>query len=309
MIHLPSTQNTNFKNSDILNDRTFIDYMERFKKIATSIFVWENLPDSCSARWLEETLYYLGKAAFLFDENLGYINTQAVPSGELNIYGLPININCHSFNYNSERPLYQGGKVGGNEEAILIMNNYDCRPTEESMLLFSLRLYEAERTIDVNIKAQKTPTLLLCDEKQRLTLKQLYMKYDGNQPFIFGDKNLFKDGSKIDSISTNAPYVVDKIMEYKKQIWNEALTFLGINSLADEKKERLITDEANSNNELINMNLQSFLLTREEACRQINEKFGLNVSVKVRSDLHNVIKETQSINIDNTPDKEVDINE
>ena len=132
--------------------------------------------------------------------------------------------------------------------------------------------------------------MLLCDEKQRLTLLNLYKKYDGNEPFIFGDKNLLVNGLNLQAIKTDAPYITDKIMEYKKQIWNEALTFLGINNIMEEKKERLTENESNVNNELINMNLQSYLLTRKEACKQINEKFGLNVDVKVRSDLKNIIK-------------------
>lgn len=76
--------------------------------------------------------------------------------------------------------------------------------------------------------------------------------------------------------------------------------FYGINTLSNEKKERLITDEANSNNELINLNLQSYLVPRQKACEQFNEKFGLTgtdkkISVRVRSDLHNIIKNAESI--------------
>ena len=78
------------------------------------------------------------------------------------------------------------------------------------------------------------------------------------------------------------------------------LHFYGINNLQTEKKERLITDEASSNNELINLNLQSFLIPRQKACDEFNEKFGLKgtdkeVKVKVRSDLHNLIKNAQSV--------------
>ena len=67
-----------------------------------------------------------------------------------------------------------------------------------------------------------------------------------------------------------------------------------------EKAERLITDEANSNNELINLNLQASLAPRKEACREFNELFGLTgtdkeIDVRVRSDLHNIIKNAQSI--------------
>lgn len=167
------------------------------------------------------------------------------------------------------------------------------------MELFALRLYEAERTADINIKAQKTPVLLLMDEKQRLTMENLYSQYEGNRPVIFGDKNSLGE-NVIKAINTQAPFIADKIIDYKKEIWNEALTFLGINNIMVDKKERLITDEANSNNELINLNLQSYLVPRQEACRQFNEKFGFTgtdkeISVRVRSDLHNIIKNAQSI--------------
>lgn len=167
------------------------------------------------------------------------------------------------------------------------------------MELFALRLYEAEQTAMVNIKAQKTPVLLLMDEKQRLTMENIYSQYDGNKPVIFGDKNSLGE-NVIKAINTQAPFIADKIIDYKKEIWNEALTFLGINNIMVDKKERLITDEANSNNELINLNLQSYLAPRQEACKQFNEKFGFTgtnkeISVRVRSDLHNIIKNAQSI--------------
>ena len=89
-------------------------------------------------------------------------------------------------------------------------------------------------------------------------------------------------------------------MEYKKQIWNEALCFLGISNLQMEKKERLVTDEVNSSNELINLNLQSFLIPRQEACKKFNDYFGLTgtdkeISVRLRSDLFNIIKREESV--------------
>jgi hypothetical protein len=110
---------------------------------------------------------------------------------------------------------------------VLVRNDMDGLPTLDTMSLFALRLYEAERTMDVNIKSQKTPVLVLVDEKQRLTLLNMYNQYDGNQPFIFGDKDNFSNnGSPINAIKTEAPFLADKLMDYKKEIWNEALTFL-----------------------------------------------------------------------------------
>lgn len=301
-------QNYKFVDSALVNDLTFTDYLNRFKKVALSVFEWVNLPKSMNAQWLEKCLYYNGMATLLKDKNYGFINTNCCSNGKLNIYGLPTNLNCYSFEYQTNRKLYTGLMTGLTEaqkeareyyECILVQNNWDRTPTAGSMELFALRLYEAERTADVNIKAQKTPIMVLVDEEQRLLMENLYNQYDGNRPFIFGDKKQL--GSDVlRAIKTDAPFIADKIIDYKKEIWNEALTFLGINNIMVDKKERLITDEANSNNELINLNLQSYLAPRQEACRQFNEKFGFTgtdkeISVRVRSDLHNIIKNAQSV--------------
>ena len=251
-------QNYKFVDSALVNDLTFTDYLNRFKKVALSVFEWVNLPKSMNAQWLEKCLYYNGMATLLKDKNYGFINTNCCSNGKLNIYGLPTNLNCYSFEYQTNRKLYTGLMTGLTEaqkearefyECILVQNNWDRTPTAGSMELFALRLYEAERTADVNIKAQKTPVMVLVDEEQRLMMENLYNQYDGNRPFIFGDKKQL--GSDIlRAIKTDAPFIADKIIDYKKEIWNEALTFLGINNIMVDKKERLITDEANSNNDV-----------------------------------------------------------
>ena len=300
--------NYKFTDSLILNNETFIDYLERFKKVALSIFEWVNLPKSMNAEYLEKCLYYNGQCALLKDKNYGFINTNCCSNGNINIYGYPTSLNCYSFEYSTNRKLYTGLIDNLSElqsaqrqyyECILVQNNWERVPTAGTMELFAYRLYEAERTIDVNIKAQKTPVLLLIDEKQRLAFENIYSQYEGNRPVIFGDKNSLS-ADQIRAIKTDAPFVADKIQEYKKEIWNEALTFLGVNNIMIDKKERLITDEANSNNELINLNLQSYLAPRQEACKQFNEKFGFTgtkneISVRVRSDLHNIIKNVESV--------------
>lgn len=306
--------NREFIDTAYVNDQTYYDYLYRLKKIATSMFEWVNLPSSMNSRFIEETLYYLGTAALLWDDNYGFINTKCSSAGEINIYGLPTKVNCYSYGYQDMRMLYTGlNKTKDNKECIMVMNTWDRTPTCSTLELFALRLYEAERTCDVNIKAQKTPVMLVVNDTQRLTMKNLYSQYDGNEPFIFGDKDSLS-ADTLKAIKTDAPYIADKLMEYKKEIWNEALTFLGINNLLLEKKERLITDEASSNNEVINMNLQSYLVPRKEACKLFNEKFGLTgdkaIDVRVRSDLFNLIKQNESVINDYTEiDESGDIDE
>ena len=291
--------NSDFEDALLLNSQTYVDYLERMKKIALSMFDWVNLPDTMNSRYLEMCLYYKGQAALLYDEDYGFINTQAADSGYINIYGLPTKINCYSYSYNKMRELYvPNTNLPAEEECILVMNNYQRVPTAATISLYAERLCEAQRACDTNVKAQKTPILLLTDKNQELTLRNMYAQYDGNTPVIFGDRNLLAD-RPIDSINTNAEFVANDIREYMQGIWNDFLCFIGINNLS-EKKERLISTEANTNNELVNLNMQSYLIPRKQACKEFNDKFGLTgtskaIDVKLRSDLYNIIKENESI--------------
>lgn len=102
----PNLKNLQFLNSLQLNNATFYDYLERLKKIAISIFEWVNLPPSMNARFIEQSLFYMGQCAFLKDEMLGFINTNCSASGKINIYNIPIRLNCYSNEYNTMRKTY-----------------------------------------------------------------------------------------------------------------------------------------------------------------------------------------------------------
>lgn len=309
-------RNYKFEDSMLVNDATFVDYLNRFKRIALSMFEWVNLPSSMNEEFLEKCLYYTGQATLLKTEKYGFINTKSCNSGYLNIYNNPTQLNCFSYNFHENRKLYSGLNPLVDKEqqqkecCVLVKNNYDKLPTAGSMELFAWRLYLAQRTCDVNISSQRFPVMVVGDEKQRLMLENLYSQYDGNQPFIFGNKNQLND-DLLKAVRTDAPYVTDKITDYKKEIWNEALTYLGINNISISKKERLTENESSENNELVNLNLQAMLVPRMKACREFNELFGLTgtdkeISVRVRSDLRNIIKMEQSIVSDYQEDGKVD---
>ena len=193
--------NMQFIDTMLTNDLTYIDYLERFKKIALSMFEWVNLPETMNERYLEECLYYFGQASLLKDETKGFINTQCCSNGQINIYGLPTSLHCYSFGYDSYRNLYTGVNTADSEQkdCILVMNSRQRNPiaTKNTIELMAYRMYEAERSCDVNIKAQKTPIMIVVDETQRLMMENLYKQYDGNRPIIFGDKNQLQEGSTL----------------------------------------------------------------------------------------------------------------
>jgi len=267
------------------NILTYADYYKRLRLIALNMFEWSDLPESMNAHFLEYCLYWYGRAAFVNDPNLGFINTNCTPSETLNIYHEPIKYHCYSIGYDRDFEL---------SEMAFVRNNFECIPTDDTVRLFAARLYEAERTIEVNIRAQKTPVVVVCDQNNRLSMINVYKDYDGNVPVIYADKKLNLDG--ITSIRTEAPFVADKVQAYKQVVWSEALTFLGINNTPHEKKERLLTDEVNSNNQMIENCYEVMLSCRKEAAEKFNKLYGTNISVDLRIPIIKEVDENANTN-------------
>lgn len=275
--------------SMLTNNATYIDYLNRLRLLATSLFTWENLDEVAgfgASRFLEQSLFDNGRACFVKDDELGFMALKVNPSDKLNVYNLPTKVMAWSIGYEKNYDF---------DDVVYIMNNELQIPTSQTINLIAYRLYETERTIDTNLIAQKTPVLIEGDTKTILTLKNVYMQYSGNTPFIFGNKQ-FDISNKLNVLKTDAPYLIDKLTIHKHELWNEALTYLGIDNANTDKKERLITDEVESNNDLINFYLNCFYKTRKKACELINEKFLKNSETKIKISLNKDITDLLNIN-------------
>lgn len=257
------------------NQRTYLQYVNRLTELSISMFDWQNLPNTIDARFLELALFNDGMAVFFKDEVMGYLGLQVMIGGTLDVYRIPITRTAFAQN-GYQMKLDQSNSV-------IIFNNMLHTNSILDVQEMSKRLYEIQRTIDINVIQQKTPKIITCTENQRLVMKNLYAQYMGNEPFIFGDKNL--DLSGIKTFDTASPYVADKLYDLKTQYWNEALTYLGISNVNTVKKERMITDEVQRNLGGTIASRHSRLFMRQQACEQINKMFGLNISVDYREDM------------------------
>lgn len=273
-----------FDESMILNNLTYRQYLNRLTELAISMFEWKNLPKTVDARYLELHLFETGCMVYFKDEVIGDLCLDCIVNGRLDVYGNPLLRRAYS-GYNNYQKLLKYNN------SVIIWNNYLHSNSILDVEMFARRLYNIDRIIDINANAQKTPVLVLGNEKQRLTLLNLYKEYDGNAPFIFGDKNL--DINALKALSTNAPYVCDKLYQLKTQIWNEALTYLGISNINIQKKERLITDEVTRNQGGTIASRYSRLETRRQAVEKINEMFGTNIEVNYREDFQQVGDDNQ----------------
>lgn len=271
-------KNRAFWESASMNNGTFMQYYNRLTELSISMFEWKNLPKTVDERFLELALFSDGMVVFFEDEVLGHLALRTMIRGQLNLYQIPTIRTAYGSNGYS--------KTLSEKDSVIIFNNMIHTNSMLEIELFAKRLYNLDRIIDVNANAQKTPILINCDETQRLTLQNLYEKYEGNTPVIFGDKNLNPNSLKV--ITTGAPYIADKIYQLKTQIWNEALTYLGISNTNVTKKERMISDEVIRNLGGVIASRYSRLNARRQAAEQINRMFGLNIEVNYREDYREV---------------------
>lgn len=263
------------------NVNSFIKYRNQLMELGMSMIAWDfskigkEERQFLTQRQIEWNEYYKGATVFFKDEELGsYLCLPVMLSGPFDLDDIP-----------KKRVAY--AKNGYRKEldetnSVVIYNNYLRQPSCYNVNHYASILSDLEESVMVNCKAQKTPVAIVCEENERLSMINLYEQYDGNYPFIFGQKNL--NLGNIKSISTGAPFVADKLYQIKMQIWNEALTHLGISNISYQKKERLVSDEVIRNMGGTIASRYSRLEVRRDAVEKIKDMFGVTVEVDFRED-------------------------
>ena len=279
-------KNQAFHDALMANGATYVQYYNRLMELSMSMFEWKNLPDTVDERYLELGLFSSGCMVFFKDDVIGELALNMTYQGGFDIYGEPTRRRAYS-RYNQFQTTLD------KDNSVIIWNNMLRTNSALDVQMFAYRLYNLDRIVDINANAQKTPVLITCDEKQKLTMKNLYMQYEGNYPVIFGDSNL--DIKSLSVLKTDAPFVSDKIYDLKVKIWNEALTYLGISNINITKKERMITDEVIRNQGGTIASRYSRLESRRRAVKKINKMFGLNITVDYREDFQSTDIENDTL--------------
>ena len=262
--------------AQMANNMVFSYYYYKLMLIARSLFEWEGLPNNMDERWIEKYLFGSGKCIFYKDPVLGFMVAGFGQQGGINCYGDPTSVYPVAENY-----VYNGPELINGKNCYVIRNNDLMLPNFPIIRHYSYKLTNIDRAIDVNIEATKSPIIVRCSDKQRLSLKNAINQRRDNEPVIWASDNA-NIGEMVSTLDTNAPVVFPQLQTQKHMVLNEVFTDLGINNANMDKKERMVASEVDANDEQVKASEDVMLKTREEACKQINRIFGLNISVKRR---------------------------
>lgn len=258
----------------ILDDNiSFVEFLIQFIELAICRFEYEGLPEEINCYDLERFLLENGRVIFFKDEvadKYVALPPETATNGKRDKYG-------HETEWTVKGVSDNGYRVSGIRDFVEFRNTPMAVSSVPRIIDFAKHLYNLDRTIDINVAAQKTPLLLKCSQNQRLTLKNAYMQYAGNMPVIYADKNFDTDSLTV--LRTDAPFNAPGMYDLKVKIFNEYLTYLGISNVNYQKRERMVTDEVNRALGGILANRHRYLLMRQQAVDQINRKFGLNIKV------------------------------
>lgn len=251
--------------------RLLLIHLEHYRNIALNLYEWEGLPEGMEGRHIEKALLFNGQAFFYDHPELGFICLPCSNTGDLNVYGEPTRIQVTGHGFSEFKHITEG---------IMILNNPRFLATDITIQYYCKKLAQIDSTMNTNLIQQKVPFIFATGKDNEFTIKNLYAKMYSGEPAIFVNQSLLNERGdlNIQSISCEAPYILDKLQQHRFEVEKELLTFLGINTTV-EKKERLLVDETNANNELITLNVEIGLRERERACDLINEQYGLNLQV------------------------------
>lgn len=250
-------------------------YSRRIVEAALNRFEYLNFPDTIDVRYMEMSVFRHGLAVFYFDEQFSrYLALRGTPAGVINMYGNPTQFQVYGNN--------QVNKRLSSKNCVPIWGNYMRTPDWDFISVFTTQLAEITRTIEIQTMHHRMPFLFGVDDNEKKTFQDVWTLVQQGEPAIFGTETF--TGSVQDKVAVfptgaDRGETLGNLVNLKHHVWNEAMTFLGIENSNQDKKERLVVDEVASNNGQIINAREIALNSRRMACEQINKRFDLEVDV------------------------------
>lgn len=270
-------------------------WLTRMLRLASSAIRWRGLPDSIDTVLLEKTLTRNGSAIIVYDQELKkWLNGANASTGQLDVYSYP---NNRSVIFNNGIQAWYDTR-----DTVIIYNNSERCGDYWFYNLWANDLANIDMAVRVNINSQKTMPIIPSSQQQALSAKNLYSDIEENKGYRVVDDSGF-DVEKFKSalqFKNRDSFTADNMISVQRELWNRCLTFMGINNVNVEKRERVNTFETNANLDEIMFMRRDRLNSRDRACIMMKEKWGWDVTADYYSESDNKIGGEEVVTVHNT---------
>lgn len=273
-------------------------------RLASSSIKWEGLPEYIDTIRLENILNRSGSAIIGYDEMLDrYFMASNASVGNIDIDGYPMD----------RRGIFANGQnVHFTPETSVIIYNNSMRMAD--LWVYELIAYDMadyDSAIKVNMNSQKTMPIIPTTQEQQLSIENTYNDLQNNLPYTLVERNGFDiEGFKNALLFDNRKsFTADLMIGVEREMWNRCLTFIGVNNVNVEKKERVNVQETTSNLDEILYMRRDRLNSRNFAGLKMKELWGWNVTASYYSDQEGGIKPYGSLYDNGSDDSGTDVPE
>lgn len=256
------------------NNQVYYMYRNQIMALAINRYRWLNLPETCSARWLEWLLLMQGCATIAAPSKIKSLKDklytlECVQFGEPNAYSDP------------SRWIARGstGRIRFNctrKNGVWVWDNMTRYPVMQRIEVWARELTDVMRTKQVNRFHQKIPYILKGSNKQKNQLLNYLKQAAGHEMAIIVNEAF--EGVEAQVLQTGVPYLGEELTIEERNIWSNIYASLGIKNLT-YKAERMVQDEIDTQQAPTDLMALDGLQPRREAAEHLNNIFGTNIQV------------------------------
>lgn len=251
---IKNMENSRFFPSTVHLDSRIVAYNYRYLlQRAISVFNW-TLPESIERNYFLYTLYSIGYGFVFRTKQYGTIFNHGGISG-YDIYYQPayavVANPLLTEEHKEDATYYAHMRIG--EDCAVIRLTPDYLGILDICKYYAELLGTAGSSLVTNLVNTKFAFVFGAQNKSIAeSLKKLYDNVASGEPAVFADKKLFDESGNLSVTVFNSDvkgvYVGDNLIEDIRSILNDFDSLIGIPNANINKRERLITDEANANN-------------------------------------------------------------
>lgn len=229
------------------------NYINKYYNIWMSKFKWTGLDEEMAAQeenFIMRKFWSDGTVAARLINNTDLMAFAPWALQSLNYYDLPETVNLVNLHGVSNNIIPTSTQVV-NKDVVLLYCQPSHKPILTTVSYYVDRMVQVDMVINTNLQLQKMPWLIGVDEADKDKMEDIVQRILNNEVVVFAD---LQSLGKIQTLATNTPYVIDKLVEYKRGLEQELMTFLGVdnNGCASLEQTHVSVDAVNANNDIIN---------------------------------------------------------